>query len=279
MHLEVELSSAVRAQNGGLFVSKSADWVHPERNLSSFELVFVRQGVLHLHEEGRAFDVHPDEALILWPYRHHGGSAPTVRGLKFYWVHFTLALEQGANGANGAHAETLDVRQHVQVARPDQLSALFRQLLNDQELFGARSATLAPLITLMLCEVARSGYSALQQTGAASALAAKADVVIENKFAGAISAASIADELHSNPDYLGRVFRQAYGKTITDALHERRLRHACALLAETGKSIGEIAQLCGFSDPAYFRRIFRRHREMTPGAWRALFTRTHINHS
>lgn len=273
MHLEVELSSAVRAQNGGLFVSKGADWVHPERDLSSFELVFVRQGVLHLQEEGRAFDVRPDEALILWPHRHHGGSAPTARGLKFYWVHFTLGMERCTN------AETLAVRQHVQVARPDQLSALFRQLLNDQELFGAKSATLAPLITLMLCEVARSGDSALQQTGAASALAAKADVVIENKFASAISVASIADELHSNPDYLGRVFRLAYGKTITDALHERRLRHACSLLAETGKSIGEIAQLCGFADPAYFRRIFRRHREMTPGAWRALFTRTHINHS
>lgn len=273
MHLEVELSSAIRAQNGGLFVSKSADWVHPERNLSSFELVFVRQGVLHLHEEQREFDVHPGEALILWPHRCHGGTAPTVRGLKFYWVHFTIAAEPCAG------ADALRVRQHVQVARPDQLSALFRQLLNDQELFGARSATLAPLITLMLCEVARSAHSALQQTGAASALAAKADVVIETKFASAISASSIADELHCNPDYLGRVFRLAYGKTITDALHERRLRHACSLLAETGKSIGEVAQMCGFTDPAYFRRIFRRHREMTPGAWRALFTRTHINHS
>lgn len=278
MQLEVSLESAIRAQNGGLFVSRNADWVHPQRKLESYELVFVRQGVLHLREEETEFAVHPGESLLLWPHRHHGGTQAVGRGLKFYWVHFTLASGVGHGVEDNAPA-SLRVLQHTRVARPDQTSALFRQLLNDQELFGTRSATLAPIITLLLCELARSGNPVAQADGAASALAAKADIVIQNKFASDISASTIADELHCNPDYLGRVFRHAYGKTLTDALHERRVRHAATLLVETGKSIGEIGQLCGFADPAYFRRIFSRYQEMTPGAWRALHTRTHVNHA
>ncbi|WP_186144572.1 helix-turn-helix transcriptional regulator [Burkholderia gladioli] len=274
MQLRVSVQSAIRAQNGGLFVSKSADWVHPQRRLESYELAFVRQGVLHLREDDTEFEAQPGEALLLWPHRRHGGTRAAGRGLKFYWVHFTLAhdIEEDVPDA-------LQVRQHTHVARPDQMSALFRQLVNDQELFGARSTTLAPIIALMLCELARSENAVAQQAGAASALAAKAEMVIQNKFTGDISASTIADELHCNPDYLGRVYRRAYGKTLTEALHKRRVRHAAMLLAETGKSIGEIGQLCGFSDPAYFRRIFSRYQEMTPGAWRALHTRMHMNHT
>ncbi|MBI0331728.1 helix-turn-helix transcriptional regulator [Burkholderia plantarii] len=273
MQLDISLESAIRAQNGGLFVSRNADWVHPQRRLESYELIFVRQGVLYLREEDIEFAVQPGEALLLWPHRNHGGTQAGGRGLKFYWVHFTLA-----NGVEESAAAKLRVLQHTRVARLDQMSALFRQLLNDQELFGTRSATLAPIITLLLCELARSDSPAAQTNGVASALAAKADIVIQSKFASDISASTIADELHCNPDYLGRVFRHAYGKTLTDALHERRVRHAATLLVETGKSLGEIGQLCGFADPAYFRRIFSRYQEMTPSAWRALHTRMHVNH-
>lgn len=272
MPLKIDVSSSIKAQNGGLFVSKSADWVHPQRVLGSFELVFVKQGVLRLREEVRAFDVHPGEALLLWPNRQHGGIAPSSRHLKFYWVHFTTDARPGASSG-----EVLQILQHVRIARPDQMTALFRHLLNDQELFGAKSVTLGPLIALMLCEAARSGFTAAEQAGASSVLAAKAEVVIQNKFSARLTASSIAAQLQCNPDYLGRVFRAVYGKTLTDALHERRVRHATTLLAETGTGIDEIGRLCGFTDAAYFRRIFRRHQEMAPGAWRALYTRTHIN--
>ncbi|GAB7129342.1 helix-turn-helix domain-containing protein [Silvimonas sp. JCM 19000] len=260
----------VQAQNGGLFVAASANWRHPERKLTSYELIFVKEGVLYLTEAGVEFEVRPGEALLLWPERLHRGHRGASRDLKFYWVHFTVdaAAEDGA----------LHARQHASVARPDHLTALFRRLLDDQELFGARSATLSLLLMLMLCELARSGVSARAPDSRPAALAGKAEVVIQTKFQDAISASSIAAELRCNPDYLGRVFRTEYGKTITDTINERRIRHACALLAETRSGIDDIAQQCGFADTAYFRRMFKRLQGMTPGGFRLLHTRTHINH-
>lgn len=271
---EVETGLAIKAQNGGLFVARSENWIHPARTLESFELIFVKQGVLRLHEEDEQFEVQPGEALILWPHRRHGGIMPSPRNLKFYWVHFTLNTQRLS-----ASADTLQVRQHVNIARPDQMTSLFRQLLNDQELFGAKSATLGPIVMLILCEAARSGVAAGDEARTTSSLAAGAQIVIQTKFSSPITASSIAAELRCNPDYLGRVFRGVYNKTITEALHECRTRHAAALLAESGTGVDEIARLSGFADPAYFRRIFKRLQGMTPGAWRALHTRTHINHS
>jgi len=271
--LRFDPSLPLHAQNGGLFVSTCATWTHPERILNSYELVFVKEGVLYLSEEENDFEVRAGEALLLWPGRHHRGTRPSSRDLKFYWAHFThdaLAVM--------SQEGQLQARQHAAVARPDHVTALFRRLLDDQELFGARSATLSLLMMLILCELARSSQSARTEEGAASVLAGKADVVIQTKFQDAISSSSIAAELRCNPDYLGRVFRAEYGKTLTDAINERRTRHAAALLAETRSGIDEIARQCGFADTVYFRRIFKRNQGMTPGAFRSLHTRTHINH-
>ena len=38
-----------------------------------------------------------------------------------------------------------------------------------------------------------------------------------------------------------------------------------------------IAQACGFSDPDYFRRIFRRHMRASPSVYREQFARVHVN--
>lgn len=58
----------VQAQNGGLFVAASANWRHPERKLTSYELIFfVKEGVLYLTEAGVEFEVRPGEACCYGP--------------------------------------------------------------------------------------------------------------------------------------------------------------------------------------------------------------------
>jgi AraC-like DNA-binding protein len=269
--LRIPSALALQAENGGLFVATTPSWTHPQRIIGSYELVFVKDGVLSLWEDDQRFDVRAGEALLLRPGCRHGGAAPSPTRLRFYWTHFTL-------GDSDAGAAAMELRQHVRVARPDHMTALFRRLLDDQELYGSRSLTLGLLVMLMACEIARSSRSGPSPSTAPSMLAAKADVVIQTKFHEPISAASIAAELRCNPDYLGRVFRSVYGKTLTDALHERRVRHAAGLLAETGQGMDDIAHACGFSDVVYFRRVFKRVHGLTPSAHRSLHTRMHINH-
>lgn len=75
-----------------------------------------------------------------------------------------------------------------------------------------------------------------------------------------------------SPRTLLRHFREALGHSPLDHLHGLRCARARVLLEITLESIPSIAQACGYSDPAAFRRVFARHAGMAPGAYRERHT-------
>jgi AraC-like DNA-binding protein len=91
-----------------------------------------------------------------------------------------------------------------------------------------------------------------------------------------ITASKTATALGYNVDYLGRIYRQAYGCTLTEAIHRRRIKKACEELLNGRLTISQIASNCGFSDPDYFRRIFKRHMQTTPGEYRDANAQLHV---
>jgi AraC-like DNA-binding protein len=271
--LEFAVQLQLEASNGGLFISRGVGR-HPSRVISSFELIFVKEGVLGIEEEGRPFQVGPGETLILWPGRRHGGTSDYPPDLEFYWVHFKV---QGK--APRSRKPQLTVPQHARIGRPDHLTNLFRRLLGDQELFGVRPFPASLMILLILWEVTHSSSAPAAGDSAAELLAARANTLIQTRFHEALSASTVAAKLSCNPDYLGRVFRSAFGCTLTQAIHRRRMRHAVQLLVEGRESIDEVARQCGFEDSGYFRRLFKEAEGMTPLAFRRLHLRVHVNTS
>ena len=67
-------------------------------------------------------------------------------------------------------------------------------------------------------------------------------------------------EIGYTEDYVWRLFRDRYGKTPLQFLLSERIEYAKKLLDIYGRqmSIKEIAEMCGFSDPLYFSRMFKR---------------------
>lgn len=65
-----------------------------------------------------------------------------------------------------------------------------------------------------------------------------------------------------------RTFKKALGKAPFDYLNEYRLDKARELLETTDLTITEIAVSTGFSDSAYFGKVFRNYFECTPGSYR-----------
>ncbi|MFB9995012.1 AraC family ligand binding domain-containing protein [Deinococcus oregonensis] len=55
--------------------------MHPDRVIQTYELIFVKEGVLSLEEAGREFDLQAGETLLLWPGRRHRGVRPFAPGL------------------------------------------------------------------------------------------------------------------------------------------------------------------------------------------------------
>lgn len=70
------------------------------------------------------------------------------------------------------------------------------------------------------------------------------------------------------PATLARQFRRHLGTSPHRFLVERRLRAAADLLATTTRPVTEVASDCGFTDPAYFSRAFRRWAGCPASVWR-----------
>jgi AraC-like DNA-binding protein len=64
------------------------------------------------------------------------------------------------------------------------------------------------------------------------------------------------------------IFRRHTGFSPIDYLIRLRVQHACWLLDTTRMSVGEVAEQCGYRDPYYFTRCFRRVMGCAPRTYR-----------
>lgn len=68
--------------------------------------------------------------------------------------------------------------------------------------------------------------------------------------------------------HFSRRFHKAYGKPLHDFIIELKMRMALRRLQSCRDSVKEIAEFCGFDDPAYFCKVFKRTYGKTPGRFR-----------
>ena len=189
----------VKACNAGYFVS-SGQGRHPNRIIDSYELIFVKSGILHIQEEENNYSVCKNEYILLWPNRRHFGSDDYTDDLTFYWIHFYL------NDFNKV-ANKIIIPQKGDVIRHDRLTYLFRRFLDDQESGWGNPFSNNILVTMILNEAIQKDIQK-EQSSPATVLANRAEVYIKIHFNEQISTGVIADYLQCNPDYLGRIFNK-----------------------------------------------------------------------
>ncbi len=78
----------------------------------------------------------------------------------------------------------------------------------------------------------------------------------------------IADILGCSADYLSHLFHSETKERLTHYVQRIRIQGAILALETTALNVSEIAYASGFSDPAYFTRVFRQHKGVTPQEYR-----------
>ena len=96
----------------------------------------------------------------------------------------------------------------------------------------------------------------------------KSIVFIESDLSADLTLSSIAEQQNISPGYLSAVFKKETGKTITEYIREKRIKHAIYLLETTHLQIQTIALHCGIVDLQYFSNIFKKHTGKTPKEYR-----------
>lgn len=274
--LSLRTTCPIKAQNAGLFISRGTA-MHPTRIIESHELILVKQGELDMWEGDQSFHLEAGQTLHLFPQRQHGGSKPMPLGLKFYWIHFEVEEYHQENRYGGEFSPSIKIPQVTQTKQPERLERLFRTFLDDQETGLLQPASANLLTMLMLAEVAQCANEKPVDQSELNFVASRAHAYISINFDRNITTSRIARILGYNSDYLGRIYRKVYGCTLTEAIHRKRVHVACDYLLDTNMTIEQIAPKCGFSDPDYFRRVFRRCMGISPGNYRDEYSHMHVN--
>ena len=70
---------------------------------------------------------------------------------------------------------------------------------------------------------------------------------------------------------LKRRFRAATGRSLIEQIQNLRIEQAKRLLERGDLPVEEISIACGYSDPSFFRRLFKRLTGLNPGRYRKMF--------
>ena len=89
-----------------------------------------------------------------------------------------------------------------------------------------------------------------------------------NNFFNEIDRESIAKAVRLHPAHISRIFKKYARCGVSEYITSLRMEHAKLLLASPEISIGEIADLCGYSSANYFIRVFRSNTLLTPMKYR-----------
>lgn len=79
---------------------------------------------------------------------------------------------------------------------------------------------------------------------------------------------AILDGIHYNKTYVNRTFKKYFDASLSDYLTKTRLNYALYYLKNTKYTNEEISNMLGFSSPSYFYKIFKKHFNDSPNAYR-----------
>ncbi|ATQ42760.1 helix-turn-helix transcriptional regulator [Caulobacter mirabilis] len=98
----------------------------------------------------------------------------------------------------------------------------------------------------------------------------RADDLIADRRAEALTVADVAEAAGVHPVYLARAFRRWLNCSPGDRLRQRRLERAASLITRQAAHLAEVAALSGFCDQGHLTRVFRAAWGVTPGEYRRL---------
>lgn len=132
---------------------------------------------------------------------------------------------------------------------------------------GAALLATEGLVLELLGEVTRDGRRALSPNE--PRWLRQARELVESRFAEELSLVSIAGVVGVHPTYLARMFRKHYGCTVAERVRELRIGYAMQQLAESERSLADVALAAGFYDQSHLNRVVKRATGLTPAQVRA----------
>ncbi|MEH7119752.1 response regulator [Neobacillus vireti] len=93
---------------------------------------------------------------------------------------------------------------------------------------------------------------------------------LQSNFDRDVKLQEISDHFYISREYISRKFKQEFNVNISDYVVKIRMERAKALLKNSGLKIYDIANMVGYHDDKYFRKVFKKVEGVTPNEYREL---------
>lgn len=258
-------------------------WHYEHHEHSSYELHVVTEGRGIVRANGREYAIVPNTLYITGPHMFHEQLADRTEPMNEYCLNFEILKPRRRwTKHNQDMAPDTELMEQVLASttfwfgRDSQhcgelFAGLFREL--SERRIGCQH-NIQSLISQIIVATIRT----LQDGGAAnkSVMPLKllndtrrhlVDLYFRN-WRGPLTPEELAGQIGTTVRQLQRIMQQYYGMSFKEKLISMRMEQARRLLLETGLTVGEIAEHCGYSDSHPFSSQFKKHFGLPPGAYR-----------
>lgn len=229
----------------GLFDTKEP-WSHPDVTVSTYEIIYVTEGFVHIAEGDTVYHLCRGDMLILSPNVNHRGVGESRGRTSFYWLHFFI--------------EGSEELKLPKLSRPNEAEALsaLRELMHISAISKRLSDVCLAKLLIELTEERRSGNSRAHEI----------DEYIRVNSRRPLTVGEIAEHFRLSADHVARLLKREFGYDTKTAIVKRRMLFIRSALINTDKSVKEIAEACGFEDENAFVKFFKYHEKTTPTQYR-----------
>ena len=225
--------------------------------LSYHSLHLVTRGTATLHVGGREYPLSVGTLFLTYPGVRH-----TVTGSEdFAYMYISFS---------GGGAEALLDRFGIVPSSP--VFGGFSRLIHHwQESLCRINSVNAPYLTESVLYHTLSFFHPDREESTADGEEAPLDRIIaylKNRFTDPeLSLKRIAALFSYTEKYLSFLFKRETGVNFNAYLTDLRMQHALRCISDGMCSVGEIAHHCGYPDPLYFSKVFKRCYGVTPRAY------------
>ena len=172
--------------------------------------------------------------------------ADPLRNMKNYCIICNTLLRKAAQ-KGGVHPIYLD-----------KMSSQFARTIENTPTLEVCSALIGKMIRTY-CRLVRTHANKHY-----SAIIDRTLAYISSNLSGDLRLTALAGIMQVSPGYLSTIFHREKGETLTGYITASRMKAAHQMLLSTRLQVQTISQLCGYADPNYFARHFRRYYGVTP---------------
>ncbi len=100
-------------------------------------------------------------------------------------------------------------------------------------------------------------------------LVRRALAYMQQHYAEKLTLSELADVCYVSQWHLSKLLNRYAGKGFNDILNTLRIEEARRLLADPSLKIGDIGEMVGYADPAYFAKVFKKLTDMSANEYRS----------